>query len=102
MEILPIPFNDEAWYFLNIFNQVNAFDEAHALYEIDDSGKRCWLKKPAFFPNKVPHAKLFKIPEDPARIYYAEHYPDDNPNTFKNVLEQNKLFGIKLKVSQEC
>jgi hypothetical protein len=100
-ELLPIPFNDETWYFLNVFNRIDAFDEAHSSYEIYDSGKRGWLKKTAFFPDKVPHAKLFMIPENRAGIYYAEHHSDDNPNTFKNVLEKNNLSGIHLKVSQE-
>jgi len=100
-ELLPIPFNDETWYFLNVFNQVDAFDAKNSRYAIYESGERGYLEKPAFHPDKVPHAKLFKIPESSARIYYAEHNPDDNPNTFKNVLEKNNLFGLQLKKVQE-
>jgi len=100
-ELLPIPFNGETWAFLNVFNRVDAFDETNSKYAIYESGKRGWLEKPAFFPDKVPHAKLFMIPENRTRIYYAEHHPDNNPNTFKNVLEKNKLFGLQLKKVQE-
>jgi len=96
-ELLPIPFNNETWYSLNVYNQVDAFDKANSTYKIYSDGEVGYLLKPAFFPEKVPHAKLFKISEDPAVIYYAEHHSDDNPNTFKNVLEKNKLFGVKLK-----
>jgi len=100
-ELLPVPINAETWYFLNVYNQVDAFDAENSRYAIYESGERGYLEKPAFLPNKVPHAKLFKIPEDPARVYYAEHDPDDNPNTFKNVLEKNKLFGLQLKKVRE-
>ncbi len=95
-ELLPIPFQGETWYFMNVFNQVNAMDEAHSRYAILQSGKKGWLEKLAFLADKVPHAKLFTIHEAPGRIYYAEHQPDDNPNTFKNVVEKNNLFGIRL------
>jgi len=95
-ELLPIPFQGETWYFMNVFNQVNAMDKEHSRYAILSSGKKGWLEKLAFLADKVPHAKLFTIYEAPGRIYYAEHHPDDNPNTFKNVVEKNKLFGIQL------
>lgn len=94
-ELLPIPFQGETWYFMNVFNQINAMDKEHSRYAVRHSGKKGWLEKPAFFADKVPHAKLFIIPEAPGRFYYAEHHPDDNPNTFKNVVEKNKLFGIR-------
>jgi hypothetical protein len=94
-ELLPVPFQGETWYFMNVFNQVSAMDKEHSRYAILSSGKKGWLEKPVFFADKVPHAKLFIIPESPGRFFYAEHHPDDNPNTFKNVVEKNKLFGIR-------
>lgn len=94
-ELLPVPFQGETWYFMNVFNLVDAMDKEHSRYAVRASGKKGWLEKPAFFADKVPHAKLFIIPDAPGRFYYAEHHPDDNPNTFKNVVEQNKLFGIR-------
>ncbi len=95
-ELLPIPFQGETWYFMNVFNQVKgAMDKENSRYAIYDTGERGWLEKPAFFADKVPHAKLFIIPESPGRFFYAEHQPDDNPNTFKNVVEKNKLRGIR-------
>ncbi len=94
-ELLPIPFNNETWYLLNVFNQVNALDKANSRYKIYSTGEVGWLIKPAFLADKVPHNKLFKIPENPARIYFAEHHPDDNKNNFKKMVEKNNLFGIK-------
>ncbi len=94
-ELLPVPFQGETWYFMNVFNLVDAMDKEHSRYAVRASGKKGWLEKPAFFADKVPHSKLFIIPDAPGRIYYAEHHPDDNPNTFKNVVEKNKLFGIR-------
>jgi len=100
-ELLPIPFNGETWYFLNVFNYVDSLDKVNSRYKIYETGEVGYLVKPAFFPDKVPHAKLFMIPENRARLYYAEHHSDDNPNTFKNVLEKNNLFGLQLKKVQE-
>jgi len=94
-ELLPIPFNREIWYLLNVFNQVKALDKANSRYKIYSTGEIGWLIKPAFLADKTPHNKLFKIPENPARIYFAEHHPDDNENNFKNIIEKNNLFGIK-------
>lgn len=96
-ELLPIPFQGETWYFMNVFNQINAMDKEHSQYKTYSTGERGWLEKPAFFADKVPHAKLFTIPEAPGRLYYAEHHPDPNPATFKNVVERNKLFGIVIE-----
>jgi len=100
-ELLPVLFNDEVWYFMNVFNKIDAMDKANSHYKVYESGEVGHLVKPAFFPDKVPHAKLFMTPENRTRIYYAEHHTDDNPNTFKNVLEKNKLFGLQLKKVQE-
>ena len=96
-ELLPIPFQGETWYFMNVFNQVNALDKANCRYRIyhDGTVSPSWIEKIAFSPEKIPHAKLFTIPESRASLYYAEHHPDDNPNTFKNVVEKNKLLGIR-------
>ena len=100
-ELLPIPVDGETWYFLNVFNQIDAMDKANSKYKIYRDGSVGYLQKAGFFPDKVPHAKLFTVAEDPAMIYYAEHHPDGNPNTFKNILEKNKLFGIVLEKIQE-
>ncbi len=94
-ELLPIPFNDETWYLLNVFNQVKALDKANSRYKIYSTGEVGWLIKPAFLADKVPHNKLFKIRENPARIYFAEHHSGNNENNFKNIVEKNNLFGIK-------
>ncbi|MBI3562546.1 MAG: hypothetical protein HY080_12615 [Gammaproteobacteria bacterium] len=96
-ELLPLPFNDETWYFMNVFNQINdALDREHSKYKIYRSGEVGYLLKPGFFADKVPHAKLFTMQEAAPSIYYAEHHPDDNPHTFKNVVEKNELFGLAL------
>jgi len=94
-ELLPLSFDDETWYLLNVFNQVDALDKANSRYKIYRSGKIGWLIAPAFFADKVPHNKLFKIPEDPTTIYFAEPHPDDSENSFKNIVEKNNLFGIE-------
>jgi len=95
-ELLPLSFNDEVWYLLNVFNQVDALDKANSRYKIYSTGKVGWLIKPAFFANKLPHNKLFKIPSSVA-IYYSEHHPYDSDDNFKNIVERNKLFGIEFK-----
>lgn len=96
-ELLPIPFQGETWYFMNVFNQIDAVDKTKSRYKIYRSGKLGPVEKIVFYPAKIPHAKLFTIPESPARLLYAEHHPDPNPNTFKNIVEQNKLFGIVIE-----
>jgi len=94
-ELLPVSFDNETWYLLNVFNQVTALDKANSQYKIYSSGKVGWLTKAAFLADKVPHNKLFKIPENPARIYFAEHHQDNDENSIKNIIEKNNLFGIK-------
>jgi len=102
-ELLPLPFNDEIWYYMNVYNRINALDKANTRYRVYSTGEvsPSWIEKIAFLSDKVPHTKLFTMPETVNNIYYAEHYPDDNPNTFKNVIEKNKLFGIELKKIRE-
>ncbi|VAW60641.1 hypothetical protein MNBD_GAMMA11-360 [hydrothermal vent metagenome] len=94
-ELLPVSFDNETWYLLNVFNQVSALDKANSQYKIYRSGKVGWLTKVAFLADKVPHNKLFKIPENPARIYFAEHHEDNDESSIKNIIEKNNLFGIK-------
>lgn len=94
-ELLPIPFNDETWYLLNVFNQVKALDKESSRYKIYRSGRTGWLIKAAFLADKLPHGKLFMIPENPTRIYFAEHHLDDSEDNFKNIVERNNLFGIE-------
>jgi len=94
-ELLPIPFNNEYWYLLNIYNVISVLDKQNCEYDIRKNGQIGRLKKLSFLPDKVPHAKLFKIPERRSRIYFAEHQPDNSDNNFKNIVEKNKLFGIE-------
>ncbi len=94
-ELLPVSFENKTWYLLNVFNQVNALDKANSRYKIYSTGEVGWLIKPAFLVDKVPHNQLFKIPENPARIYFTEHHPDNNKDNFKKIVEENNLFGIK-------
>ena len=96
-ELLPIPFQGETWYFMNVFHQIDAVDKAKSRYKIYQSGKVGPVEKIVFSPEKIPHAKLFTIPESHTELFYAEHHPDTNPDTFKNVVEQNKLFGIVIE-----
>lgn len=96
-ELLPIPFQGETWYFMNVFNQIDVVDKEKSRYKIYSSGRVGPVEKIVFNPNKLPHAKLFTIPESRVELYYAEHHPDDNPNTFKNVVENNKLFGVVIE-----
>lgn len=96
-ELLPILFQEETWYFMNVFNRIDAVDKAKSHYKIFSSGKVGPVEKIVFSTEKLPHAKLFTIPESPSELFYAEHHPDDNPNTFKNVVETNNLFGIKIE-----
>jgi hypothetical protein len=80
---------------MNVFNQIPALDKANCRYKIYHDGTVSpHVEKIAFLPEKLPHAKLFTIPENP-RLYYTEHHPDDNPSTFKGVVKKNKLFGIR-------
>ncbi len=94
-ELLPVSFNNETWSLLNVYNVIDAVDKPNCQYKIRKNGKVGRLKKLAFFPDKIPHAKLFKVPENPASIYFAEHHFNDSENNFKNIIEKNKLFGIK-------
>ena len=95
-ELLPIPFQGETWYFMNVFNEIDVVDKAKSRYKIYSSGRVGPVQKIVFSPSMLPHAKLFTRPGSP-RLYYAEQHPDDNPHTFKNVVEQNKLFGIVIE-----
>jgi len=96
-ELLPIPFNGEIWHLLNVFNIINALDKKNSRYKIRNNGEIGRLLKPAFLPDKIPHAKLFTIPEKRSLYYFAEHYPDDSENNFKNIIEKNNIFGIEFK-----
>jgi len=94
-ELLPVSFNAEIWSLLNVYNVVNAVDKENCQYKIRKNGKIGRLKKLAFLSEKIPHAKLFKVPENPASNYFAEHHQDDSENNFKKIIEKNNLFGIK-------
>jgi len=94
-KLLPIPFNNETWYLLNVFNIINALNKANCKYKIRKNGEVGRMLDIAFFANKIPHAKLFMVPEKRSTFYFAEHHPDDSENNFKNIIEQNKLFGIE-------
>jgi len=103
-ELLPLSFNDEIWYLLNVFNvlnvfnQVDAMDKANSRYKIYRSGKVDWLITPAFFANKIPHNKLFKIPEDPATIYFAEHHSDNSEDNFKNIIKKTNFLVLSFSM----
>lgn len=100
-EFLPVLANNNIWYYLNVFNLIDAYDLENSKYKIYSDGEKGYLLKPAFFPNKVPHAKLFVNQGNSTSIYYAEHHSDNNPSTFKNMLEKNNLSGIHLEVLQK-
>ncbi|MCF6256951.1 MAG: hypothetical protein L3K25_11760 [Gammaproteobacteria bacterium] len=100
-ELLPIPFNGEIWYLLNVHNVIDAIDKENCKYNIRKNGEIGRMLKIAFFPGKTPHATLFTVPEKRSTYYFAEHHPDDSENNFKNIVEKNNLFGIEFKKAWE-
>ncbi|PCI11846.1 MAG: hypothetical protein COB71_11055 [Thiotrichales bacterium] len=94
-ELLPIPFNNEAWYLLNVHNIIDAVDKENCKYNIRRNGEIGRMLKVAFFAEKIPHAKLFTVPEKRSTYYFAEHHPDNSENNFKHIVEKNNLFGIE-------
>jgi len=94
-ELLPVSFGTKIWYLLNVYNIIDVIDKANCKYKIRKNGEVGRMLEIAFFANKIPHAKLFTIPEKRSMIYFAEHYPDDSENNVKNIIEKNNFFGIK-------
>ncbi len=94
-ELLPIPFNNETWYLLNVHNIIDALDKENCKYKIRKNGEVGRMLEIAFFANRIPHAKLFMVPEKRSTYYFAEHHSDDSETDFKNIVEKNNLFGIE-------
>lgn len=91
-EFLPISVNGEDWTLLNISNFQDVFDQANSQYKIRPGGKVGRLLKMAINKTKLTDSKLFKIVGK-----RSGWYTDDSPASFKDIVEQHHLMGLKFK-----
>jgi hypothetical protein len=69
-ELLPVSTRDGAKFvFLNVVPRVDCLDEVRTVGSRDDEGHFEFIERYAFDPSRLPQRSLFKIKQDPFRIF---------------------------------
>jgi hypothetical protein len=89
VELLPLTFEGQSFYILNVVNMVDGLDKQKSEYDTFDDGRIMHVTKYEFKPEIVRGHHIFKIPEfERGRIYVSDE--------FKKVVDENNLIGYDL------
>lgn len=92
VEILPLEFEEEEYYGINVITVVDGIDYEKSIYKTFRDGKRILaFKKYSFLPNKIEGIPIFKIPDERTRYCFVS-------DEFKDRVEINKLTGFKFEL----
>lgn len=100
IEMLPIYWEDNgSGLIVNVIDTTDCFDiEGSDI--IGDEDFILEIERYSFKKNKVPVNSLFRIPEEPGCLYYAES--DDINKSFVNYVNKNSLKGVEFIPLWEC
>lgn len=87
-ELLPLPFEGETLYVINVLTCLNILDEKHT---IPTEG---WPKKYVFYPERMQQASIFKIPRTSRGQVLTVHRYMDEIYDFKYQVERAELQGL--------
>ena len=87
-ELLPLPYNDEMYFILNVTECIDALDRERSEIQFGD------VRRPVFRPDRFTESTLFKVPEDDLRIYVREGESDFDME-FRQAVEAAGLQGLR-------
>jgi hypothetical protein len=95
-ELLPLEFEGERWWVINVLRCINALN----LAESDIPGHRAKLRGPGgdkyvFYDYRLPECPLFKIPETMVNQILMVHGNIHEDYDLKNICERHGLTGLK-------
>ena len=97
-EILPLPYQGEIYWLLNVTVCVDAIDEEKAEYYVGSTGLKLHLTRYAFDIQRLPHSPLFKLPRNSmAKMFLTEGLrpPDEE---FRAVTLREHLVGLRFEL----
>jgi hypothetical protein len=92
-ELLPLKFEGEQMWVINVLKCVNALDPANCTWT--SVPRKSTIRKYAFFDYRLPQYPLFKIPETMINQVLLAHGVVHEEYDLKNVCERHGLTGLK-------
>lgn len=92
VEVLPLEFEENNYFGINIINVLDAIDYKKSDYKTFRDGKRIMVfKKYAFLPYVVRNMPIFKITDEKTRYAFVS-------SKFKKIVQDNGLTGFKFEL----
>ena|SRR5579871_1393525 len=93
-ELLPVIYNQETWYLINILECINALDQDRSEWLLTEDGRKVSLRKYAFHQNRFVVSSLFKVPETCRAHILTYERSKDPDEEFKAFVESEGLTGL--------
>jgi hypothetical protein len=95
-ELLPLPYQGETWFILNVTECVNALDKDRTEYVKDDEdGTILGIRRPVFYEDRLTRSSVFKIADDNFTSIYCHSADQNTEYDLKRAVESSGLRGIK-------
>lgn len=92
VEVLPLKFEENDYFGINVINVLDAIDYEKADYKTFRDGKRIMaFRKYAFLSSAVRNMPIFKITDEKTRYAFVS-------SDFKKTVEDNGLIGFKFEL----
>ena len=92
VEILPLDFDEQEYYGINVITVLDAIDYEKSIYKTYRDGKRIMaFKKYAFVSDIIKGNAIFKISDEKTRYAFVS-------DEFKQIVENNYLLGFKFRL----
>ena len=92
-EMLPLPFQGEMFYVLNVTNCINCLDPKKSEWATSNDGMKLYPTKFCFFKDRFSEAEIFKIPEDRGSILVVANRVDPY-DEFVSAYQEQGLKGL--------
>lgn len=91
-ELLPIHFDGEDFFVVNVTNVVNVLDHSRLVWRYEPGSGP--IDQYAFFGNRIPEAPLFKVPDQNSVKIFTHSGRLDPEDEFKGRVEKHGIEGL--------
>ena len=98
-ELLPLPFQGEKYYVLNVTKCVDCLDQEKTGWSVPNpSGSyRGWIVHYVFMRDRLPDSAIFKIPEYSGREIFTIEGLREPESEFREIVRREGLKGLQFK-----
>ena len=96
-ELLPLPYEGNTYYVINVTRCVDCLDELASTWSIQSGNYRGWILRHIFVLDRLPRSGIFRIPAVGGNQIFTVEGLTDQEEDFRAIVQREGLKGLKFK-----